>query len=609
MGESPEANRPPSGRLVPGRLPVRLILFGVVALLAAAAGFLVFSVNEARIFVQRLGYYTIAGTSVWAVLAWARIYPDWRRSWDKLTRREIWSAVGIILGLTLVAVITVPYTYKVLYDEFVLQATAWSMHQARIVGAMVRGYDIGGVFTTLQTYLDKRPLFFTYLVSLLHDLTGPRTANAFILNTALMPVALGMVYLFARRLVSHLAALAAVVAFGAFSQLAQNATGSGMEMLNLVMLLGVMHLGAWYLEEPDDARLSAFLLGTILLAQTRYESGLYVAPAALIVLEGWRRRGRMILPAAAMVAPALLIPYALHNTYLSGSPLLWELREGEATRFSPVYLTDNLIHAFRFFFSFTGQLTNSWWLGLAGLPAFGWALWTACRHAKRWRQITASQMSLVIFGAAIAANLGLLMFYYWGQLDDSIVSRLSLPFSALCALCIAWAIMRFPAIWQNRAAQFAVGGALLSYLTSGLLANGTHWSLNLQAREIAWELAVVQQQPPQPRLILTNKSALIWLTNEISSIQIVRARQRTEAIRYHLRQHTFGEVLVMQNYRPVGPDGGFQLDPLDRLPDNFVLEPVLERRFGTHIARISRVKELQPNPVTALSEDSPLPPS
>jgi hypothetical protein len=149
----------------------------------------------------------------------------------------------------------------------------------------------------------------------------------------------------------------------------------------------------------------------------------------------------------------------------------------------------------------------------------------------------------------------------------------------------------------------------LSYLTSGLLANGTHWSLNLQAREIAWELAVVQQQPPQPRLILTNKSALIWLTNEISSIQIVRARQRTEAIRYHLRQHTFGEVLVMQNYRPVGPDGGFQLDPLDRLPDNFVLEPVLERRFGTHIARISRVKELQPNPVTALSEDSPLPPS
>jgi hypothetical protein len=594
MGGYPAANPPSAPARSSGRWPVRLLLFGVVALLAAAGGFLVFSVNEARILVQRFGYYTIAGTFVWAVIAWTRCFPGWWCSWRHLTRREIWSTTGFILGLTLVAVITVPYTYKVLYDEFVLQATAWSMHDARIVGAMVRGYDIGGVFTTLQTYLDKRPIFFAYLISLLHDLTGPRTANAFALNTALMPVALGLVYLFARRLVPHLASLAAVCAFGAFTLLAQNATGSGMEMLNLVMLLLVMHLGAWYLEQPDDARLTAFILGAVLLAQTRYESGLYVAPAALVVLEGWWRSRRLILPAAAMLAPALLIPYALHNTYLSGSPLLWELREGEATRFSPVYLTDNLIHAFRFFFSFSGKLTNSWWLGLAGLPAFGWALWAACRHAKRWRLVSATTMSLVIFGAAIAANLGLLMFYYWGQLDDSIVSRLSLPFSALCALCIAWAVVKFPARWQNRVAQIAMGGALLSYLTSGLLANGTHWSLNLQAREIAWELAVVQQQPPKPRLILTNKSALIWLTNEISSIQIVRARQRIDAIRYHLAQHTFSEVLVMQNYRPVGPEGGFQLDPLDRLPDAFVLEPVLERRFGTHIARISRVADLLP---------------
>ncbi len=50
----------------------------------------------------------------------------------------------------------------------------------------------------------------------------------------------------------------------------------------------------------------------------------------------------------------------------------------------------------------------------------------------------------------------------------------------------------------------------------------------------------------------------------------------------------------MQTYRPVGPEGGFQLDPLDRLPDNFLLEPVIERRFGSHISRISRVKEILP---------------
>lgn len=50
----------------------------------------------------------------------------------------------------------------------------------------------------------------------------------------------------------------------------------------------------------------------------------------------------------------------------------------------------------------------------------------------------------------------------------------------------------------------------------------------------------------------------------------------------------------MQTYRPVGPNGGFQLDPGDRLPDSFVLEPVTEKRFGTHISRISRVIAIVP---------------
>lgn len=588
------------------RFPVRFMLFGLVTVLAVAFGFLFFSVNDARILVQKYGYYTMALTFAWAVVALVRVVPELAGSWPRLTRSECWAIIGSIAGLTAVVIITVPYTYKVLYDEFVLQSTAWGLHDARTVGTVVRGYDVGGVFTTLQTYLDKRPFFYAFLVSLLHDVTGYREANAFALNTILMPVILGLTYFFARRFSSHLGSLAAMVGLGAFSLLAQNATGSGMEMLNLTMLLVVMHLSWWYLEAPSGSRLSALLLCTVLLAQTRYESALYVAPVALVVLEGWRRGERMILPAAAILAPALLIPYALHNTYLSGTPLLWELREGEASRFGVQYLPDNLFHALLFFFDFSGKLMNSWWLGVAGLPAAIWAGWMSCRQLKHWRRAPSIGVVLSIFGVAITANLGLLMFYYWGQLDDAIVARLSLPFSVLLVLCIAWAVMQFREQLRRRAAYVAIGGALLAYLSSGLLSNATHWTLNLQAREIAWEIDYVESLPPKPRLVLTNKSALIWLSHEISSIQIVRARIREEQIKFHLRQHTFSEVLVLQTYRPVGPEGGFQLEPLDRLPDSFVLEPLIERRFGTHAARISRVVRIEPKkePVKEASENT-----
>ncbi|MDP1579998.1 MAG: hypothetical protein Q8M02_06950 [Candidatus Didemnitutus sp.] len=576
-----------------GQSRVRLLVFGAVALAATYVGFLAFDVNEARVLVQRYGYYGMALTFGWALFVFAR---NARQIWferPSLTRSECGALVGVVMALTLLAVVTVPYTYKVLYDEFVLQATAQYLHQAREVGTVIRGYDVEGSFQVTDSYLDKRPVFFAFLVSLLHDVTGYREANAFALNTALLPAILGLFYWLARRVAPHRAALAAVVALGAFSLLAQNATGAGMELLNLALLLVVVLLAIFYLEEPDGPRLSALILAAVLLAQTRYESGLYIAPVALVILEGWRRRGAVLLPWTAVLAPALLIPYALQNTYVSGTPFLWELRDGAESRFAAEFLPGNLWHATRFFFNFTASLPNSWWLGVAGLPALAWAGVSVARRLRHWRAAAAPNVVLVVFGAAICANLALLMAYYWGELDDPIVSRLSLPFCTLLALCLGWAAMQVPERWRGRATGFVAAGALFAYGMTGLRTNATHWEINLLMREIAWEWETVAQRPPARRLIISNKSPLPWLTREVPSLAIGRARWRAEAVKFHRDHHTFDEVLVMQIYRPIGPDGGFQLEPEDRLPAAYVLEPVAERRFGSRLARISRVAEIR----------------
>ncbi|MCM2276424.1 MAG: glycosyltransferase family 39 protein, partial [Candidatus Didemnitutus sp.] len=410
----------------------------MLAVASVFFGFVWPTVDFARRVVQGYGYYVVAGTFGWAVYALVRLWPQWWAARPPVVRRELAHLGALIGGLTLIAALTVPYTYKVLYDEFVLQTTAWNMHEARVVGAAVRGYEIEGTFLPFGDYLDKRPYFYAFVLSLLHDVFGYREANAFALNTALMPLVLGLLYLVARRRVGHWPGLAAVAALGAFSLFAHNGTGAGMELLNLAMLLLVIELAAFYLARPDDeARLAALVLSALLLAQARYESGLYVLPVAIVVLEGWRRAGRIVLPLAAVLAPVLLIPYALHNTYLSGTPLLWELRAGDESRFGLRYLFANLAHARDFFFTFSSQVTNSTWLGYAGIPAFGWAAFRLLRALRAWRESRAADFAVAVFGATIAGGLGLLMFYYWGQLDDPIVARLSLPFSALLALGLA----------------------------------------------------------------------------------------------------------------------------------------------------------------------------
>lgn len=581
------------GAVTPPRFPLRLALFGLLAVVSVYFGFVAHDVAEARTLVTRCGYYTIALTFVWAVVAIARLVPGWWRTAPAWPRRE---GVGVgltVVALTLIAAATVPYTYKVLYDEFVLQNTALNLHQLREVGTTVRGYEIEGGFTALGAYLDKRPFFFAFLVSLLHDLTGYRESNAFALNTALMPVILVLLAALARRVMSAAAAWATVIALGAYSLLAHNATGAGMEMLNLALLLLVTLLAVHYLEAPDEPRLAGLILAAVLLAQTRYESSLYIAPVAVVVLEGWRRAGRIVLPAAAVFAPVLLIPYALHNTYLSGTPSLWELREGLESRFGLDHLAGNLVHAARFFFNFSESFMNSWWLGVAGLPAFGWTAWRVLRSARAWKNASPAAVALVVFGAAVTANLGLLMFYYWGALDDPIVSRLSLPFSAFLALALGWVATQVPERWRASAVAFVALGALASYLTTGLRANAHHWELNLLMREIRWEADVIAALPPANRLVISNKSPLFWIGREMPSLSMGRARWRADALKFHLDHHTFQEVLVTQVLRPRSGDGDFQLDAADRLPETYVLEPLVERRFGARLARISRVKEIR----------------
>jgi hypothetical protein len=591
----------------PARTLLRLVLFGVVAVASVEFGFFTTSFTDAGHLIQRFGYYTIAGTFAWFVVALARVAPGAWRELPSLSPRERWQLAAVIAGCTLVAALTVPYGYKILYDEPVLQGTAWNLHFFREVGNYQRAYNVDGVFSPVGvagTYLDKRPFFFAYVVSLVHDLTGYREANAFALNTALMPAVLALVYFYARRFAAHTAALAAVFTLGTLSLLAQNATGAGMELLNLAMILLTLHLAAHWLAAPDEPRLAALVLAVVLLAQTRYESSLYVAPAALLVLEGWRRAGRLILPPSAVLGPALLVPYALHNTYLSGTPFLWELRDDDQARFGLRYFSDNLVHAWRFFSDTTGLNTaSSWWLFGAGFVALGLALVRVARAQPSWRTAPPAAVALTLVGAAVVANLLLLQFYYWGQLDDAIVGRLSLPFAVLLVLCVALAVQRWSSPRRPLVA-LVFAGAALAALTSGLVANARHSQRNILGQELAWEGRVVAARPPGDRLIITGRSVLLWYAKHIAAIPIGRAVVRAEAVQFHLAQHTFAEALVLQIYHPVGAAGGFQLDPNDRLPDAYVLEPVSERRFGAHLARISRVVEInlpatEPNPPAA----------
>ena len=580
------------------RSDVRLVALGVAAVLAVYVGFLGVSVDTAGQLVKRYGYYVMLGTFALWVLALAQLWQR-RAQGRRLTGLEaIWAGLAIGL-LSLIALTSAPFQSQILFDEFVLQSTAFNMHYFRDTETMMRGYDMMGVFLSTDNYLDKRPIFYPFLVSLAHDLTGYRVLNAYLLNALLFPVTLGLGYYLGRLVNGWRGGLLTVLLLGSLPLLGQNATGASMELLNITMLLAVVALAAAYLRQPDAYRLSALVLGTVLLAQTRYESALYIGPVALVILLGFWRTRQITLPWSAVIAPVLLLPYALQHTVISHSPWMWELREDQASRFGLTYLKGNLQGAVQFLTSREPGLANSWPLAGLGVVALAVLAWQARRLRPLGATARPVHTALFLLGWGVLANTALIMFYYWAKFDDPMASRFSLPLNVLFALAVvvlaAQGDRRWPVSW-------AIMGAMMIF-TMGVTTSHSagHLYAHLGIDEIEWEQRYVAARTPCDRLILTNKSTMPWLLRKTPSILINRARTVRDRLQYQIKRGTYQEILVTQSLRPASRTGDHQMIPGDRLPPEYKLELLVEKRFGTKIDRISRLVAVGDDPNGAKS--------
>lgn len=569
------------------RAEIRLALAGASGLLAVYLGFLGVSVTAAEVFIKRGGYYVILASFALCLCSlW-----HWRHrakpATAPMTRGQAWLVAGVIVGLSLLAINSEPFQSKILNDEFVLQSTAFNMHYFRDVAMMVRGYDIQGVFLSTDSYLDKRPYLYPFVVSLFHDLTGYRPLNAHLVNALLMPVGLWLVFVLGRLLAGWRSGLLAVVLLGSLPLLGQNATGSGMELLNFVMILATTILAAEYLRDPTEESLAALGLASVLLAQARYESALYVAPVGVVTLAGWLRARRIILPWQLLLVPLLLVPVALQNKVLSNSPLLWELNEKSATRFSLGYFADNVQGAWNFLFSPNPMLANSRLLSVVGIFALVWAGWRLIRSLPRWRTAAPAPMAFAAFSLAIAANTLLVFCYYWSSFMDPMASRFALPLHLAMAFCAVLLMAALDRRWP--ATNLLIAGGLIFMLGVTSSRYSVHGYSHVGIDEIQWERRFINALPPGQRIIISNKTTLSWLLEKKPSILIGRARIVADRLAYQLRGHDFLEILVLQGARPTSAEGNFEIAPADRLPPEFKLELLAEKRFGTKLARISRL--------------------
>ena len=588
-------------------LGLRFWLFVASTLLALALSFALVPDAAAVVFVTHAGYWLMLVTfAMFSVALWLGFRTEalaW--SW----RTVDWASVGVIAIGVSVLMVHEGFGFKIVMDEIMLLGTSMSMHFDRTALTPIRGNDIQGTFAIIDGVLDKRPLFFPFLESLVHDLTGYRPTNAFLLNGVLTAIFLWLVNLTGRLLAGRIAGWIGVALWAGLPLLAHNATGGGFELLNLVMILGTMLLGVRFVTRRDEATFTAFFFSGLLLAQVRYESVVYLLPVALTVGWVWWLERRPVMSWPVVLAPLLFVHYPLHHRIFDLRGSSWQMfsQPGYTKPFSFEYIPDNLTHALAFFFGKATDQPNSLLLSALGAMAVPFFLLLLVKRFRSLGRETPAVVLTSFFAIGFIAQFGLMMCYFWGRFDDPVIRRLSLPTHLGMVIAI---LAILPQLARGPVARILLGVAVVAVLVQGVPSMAAHaYSQEyLPGRETAWRRAFIADQPRRDYLVIDNDS-ILWITHQVSATPIEQARNRREMMVWNLRNRTFSDIFVFQRLNIDPSTGKMAYREGDDLGPDFELETVREDRLqALTLTRMSRLKSIRAGEQIVKSGDTSLRP-
>lgn len=331
-----------------------------------------------------------------------------------------------------------PFMFKIVNDEGLIASTAQALHNERAAAVSGTGNWSQAYYETYEGFIDKRPLLLPFLVSLVHDLSGYRVENVFVVNGLLTGMLLLVMAGILRTLTDRRGAMMGLLLLAFLPVFAQGATSGNASILNGLMLVTAMGLGLRYWESPDELTLPPLVYSLILLAHTRYESILYIIPFGVLILLGWRKAGRIVLTPLVIIAPLFLIFNAWHLRYAMAYESFY-LQDGPDARdatFSFSYVLTNLRETLKFFFSFSESHLNSPVLSLCGVSGLGVLIMAAAKRALNGKE----KVALAVLLGVGLTNLAIILCFNFGVFTHYVTARLSLP---LCLLLTLSAVLGF----------------------------------------------------------------------------------------------------------------------------------------------------------------------
>ena len=491
-------------------------------------------------------------------------------------RRVLIGGVVIIGSLQFVTR-SEPAGFKTVMDEHIIASTAQGMHRSRVASTSMRYHIVNERPVLLNNQVDKRPVFFAFLVSVVHDVFGYHAENSIRLNVyVLCPLLFVLLYVLGNRLGGAWGGGLLCLLIASIPLCGFTFRGGGLELLNLVMLVAVALLAMDFWEDPSALRCGALCFATTLLAQTRYESVIFILPVVLIILFCWYRERKISVSWALIITPILLVPYLWQNRVFSMSKVQWQL-EGKELPFSLEYLPANWERSVYYFFNFDGSVPNSWLICCIGVVA---GLFVCLMSFRKLREhqlsLESRYIALALYLPAYVGLFGVLLCFSW-DFGGVLVQRLCLPLYLPLAVLIVVFLKELN--FQSRKVRIAVVACMSIYVVGYALPVTSTRGYNMGAGW--WEYVKITEMFDSGELdkeaIYITHNACFYSIYGYSCASNDSANHNKQAIVNYMAQPGARPLYMVQRASYLGQNDEYVNEEFISLDSDFQAEVHLER--------------------------------
>mgnify|MGYP001079146955 CR=1 FL=1 len=492
-------------------------------------------------------------------------------------------AVALLIPLLIGAMfLASPMAFRILADETNLLGIAASMYDEHSFNNMTSGLYYFDNYHKVHQVWGIRPIFFPFLIYLVHTLTGYSAYNGFIVNAIAGAATLWCFYWLLSRWFVRSVAVSGMLVMAAFPVFVLWVTSTGFEIVNVALAVMAFIWFYRFLEERDNHNLERLLLTLALLAQTRYESAVFAVGILTVVAITFRRKEYENLTLRVLIIPWLFLP-VLWQRLLKTSASDYQVYNGQQ-----VFSLENFLKHARFAFDYFigsepryGTIPVVSYLAVAGLAVGLFLLWRNRRSLPTtlWGMAVAATVSYVLLCVAVFS-------YFWGNLTSPFTIRLGIVFIPLLVL-----LFIIPLNLLVRRSQSAQKMLLLSAIAiiffhwpaAGKNESVTQLTLYRQYRTT---VSFLEQNYPDPNIVIIADRPGLYSAHRWGAVKFNYANQHHQRMKRELKRRLYQDILVIQLIQDKDgkPLKEQTLDPAFRLKTIFE-----SQHSATKITRISKV--------------------